>query len=597
MNQLFTFTPLQSTFGVIMLALDGGKPEMMNLRQIIAAFIAFREQVVTRRTVFKLGKARERAHILVGLAIAVANLDPVIKLIREARDPEVARAGLMARAWPAAQVESMIALIDEPGRKIENGTYKLSEAQAKAILDLRLQRLTGLERDKIAEELNGLSTEITGYLDLLRSREKLYKLLRGELMEMKTQFATPRRTELADVEVEQNVEDLIQREDMVVTVSHAGYIKRVPLSAYRAQKRGGKGRAAMATREEDFVTRLFVADTHTPVLFFSSRGMVYKTKVWQLPMSTPQARGKALVNLLPLTSAETITTVMPLPEDETTWEHMFIMFATASGNVRRNKLSDFTHVMANGKIAMKLEGNDKLVGVAVCAETDDVLLAGKLGKCIRFPTTAVRVFSGRSSVGVRGMTLEKGDEVISMSILRHVEIGMEERESYLRLAGAMRRAEGEVAEETAGEDIVKVGQERFDELHGKEEFILTVSDRGFGKRTSAYEYRITNRGGKGIANMELTSRNGQVIAAFPVADKDQIMLVTDGGQIIRCPVHDIRIARRQTQGVIVFNVAEAERVVSVTRLEGEAAVENGEGGDVAATAEPAPDIEGDGGTP
>jgi DNA gyrase subunit A len=597
MNQLFTFTPLQSTFGVIMLALDGGKPEMMNLRQIIAAFVAFREQVVTRRTVYRLGKARERAHILVGLAIAVANLDPVIKLIREARDPEVARAGLMSRAWPAAQVESMIALIDEPGRRIENGTYKLSEAQAKAILDLRLQRLTGLERDKIAEELNGLSTEITGYLDLLRSREKLYKLLRGELVEMKTQFATPRRTELADVEAEQNIENLIQREDMVVTVSHAGYIKRVPLSAYRAQKRGGKGRAAMATREEDFVTRLFVADTHTPVLFFSSRGMVYKTKVWQLPMATPQARGKALVNLLPLTSAETITTVMPLPEDETTWEHMFIMFATASGNVRRNKLSDFTHVMANGKIAMKLEGNDKLVGVAVCAETDDVLLAGRLGKCIRFPTTAVRVFSGRSSVGVRGMTLEKGDEVISMSILRHVEIGMEERESYLRLAGAMRRAEGEVAEETAGEDIVKVGQERFDELHGKEEFILTVSDRGFGKRTSAYEYRITNRGGKGIANMELTSRNGQVIAAFPVADKDQIMLVTDGGQIIRCPVHDIRIARRQTQGVIVFNVAEAEHVVSVTRLEGEAAVENVEGGDVAATAEPQPEIEGDGGTP
>ena len=601
MNQLFTFTPLQSTFGVMMLALDGGKPETMNLRQIIEAFIKFREQVITRRTVYELGKARERAHVLVGLAIAVANLDPVIKLIREARDPEVARAGLMARAWPAQDVVHLIELIDEPGRRVEGGTYKLSEIQAKAILDLRLQRLTGLERDKIAEELKSLSEEITGYLELLRSREKLYKLLRDELSAMKEEFATPRRTELADVEAEQNIEDLIQREDMVVTVSHGGYIKRVPLSTYRAQKRGGKGRAAMATREEDFVDRLFVADTHTPILFFSSRGMVYKTKVWQLPMSTPQARGKALVNLLPLTSNETITTIMPLPEDESSWESMFIMFATSEGNVRRNSLSDFTHVMANGKIAMKLEGSDKLVGVSTCSEHDDVLLASRQGKCIRFPTTGVRVFSGRSSVGVRGMTLEKGDEVISMSILRDVEIGIEERESYLRLAGAMRRAESDVPEETAAEDAVKIGQERFDELHAKEEFILTVSERGFGKRTSAYEYRITNRGGKGIANMELTARTGLAVAAFPVGDKDQIMLVTDGGQIIRCPVHDIRIARRQTQGVIIFRVGESERVVSVTRLEGEAAEEAAETAAQTATPEgggegPGP-VDGNGGTP
>jgi DNA gyrase subunit A len=602
MNQLFTFTPLQSTFGVMMLALNGGKPETMNLREIIAAFVAFRERVITRRTIYKLAKARERAHVLVGLAIAVANLDPVIKLIREARDPEVAKTGLMARAWPADQVEAMIKLIDEPGRRIEAGTYKLSETQAKAILDLRLQRLTGLERGKIAEELTGLSEEITGYLDLLRSREKLYKVLRDELIAMKTEFATPRRTELAEVEADQNIEDLIQREDMVVTVSHGGYIKRVPLSTYRAQKRGGKGRAAMATREEDFVNRLFVADTHTPLLFFSSRGMVYKTKVWQLPMSTPQARGKALVNLLPLTSNESITTIMPLPEDESTWEGMFIIFATSEGNVRRNKLSDFTHVMANGKIAMKLEGNDKLVGVSTCSEHDDVLLASRQGKCIRFPTTGVRVFSGRSSVGVRGMMLEKGDNVISMSILRDVEIGIEERESYLRLAGAMRRAEGEVAEEVAADDIEKIGQERFDDLHAKEEFILTVSERGFGKRTSAYEYRITNRGGKGIANMELTGRTGTVVAAFPVAPKDQIMLVTDGGQIIRCPVHDIRIARRQTQGVIVFKVAETEHVVSVTRLEGESDEENGAAppepsGEGGPETEAQPEVEGDGGTP
>ncbi len=597
MNQLYTFTPLQSSFGVMMLALNGGKPETMNLRQIIAAFIDFREHVITRRTVFKLGKARERAHILVGLAIAVANLDPVIKLIREARDPDVAKAGLMAKPWPAEAVKAMIELIDEPGHTIENGTYKLSDIQAKAILELRLQRLTGLERDKIGEELKGLSEEITGYLDLLRSREKLMKLLRDELIVMKDEFATPRRTEIADVEAEQNVEDLIQREDMVVTVSHGGYIKRVPLSTYRAQKRGGKGRAAMATREEDFVNRLFVADTHTPVLFFSSRGMVYKTKVWQLPMSTPQARGKALVNLLPLTSSESITTVMPLPEDESTWNDMFIMFATAEGNVRRNRLSDFTHVMANGKIAMKLEGNDKLVGVGTCAEDQDVLLASRQGNAIRFSTTDVRVFAGRSSVGVRGMTLDKGDEVISMSILRHMEIELEEREAYLRLAGAMRRAESDVPEETAVDDATKLGQARFDELHGKEEFILTVSERGFGKRTSAYEYRITNRGGKGIANMELTNRTGTVAAAFPVAANDQIMLVTDGGQIIRCPVHDIRIARRQTQGVIIFKVNETERVVSVTRLEAEAVAVGGEGdapGLAATPDEPAPDGSPDG---
>jgi len=595
MNQLFTFTPLQSTFGIIMLALDGGKPEMMNLRDIVAAFVDFREEVITRRTIFKLGKARERAHVLVGLAIAVANLDPVIKLIREARDPEIAKAGLMARAWPATEVEAMIKVIDDPGRKIENGTYKLSEAQAKAILELRLQRLTGLERDKIGDELKGLSTEISGYLDLLRSREKLYALLRSELAAMKEEFATPRRTELADIEIEQNIEDLIQREDMVVTVSHAGYIKRVPLSTYRAQKRGGKGRAAMATREEDFVSRIFVADTHVPMLFFSSRGMVYKSKVWQLPIGTPQARGKALVNLLPLTANETITTVMPLPEDESTWAEMFIMFATSQGNVRRNRLSDFTSVMANGKIAMKLVGDDRLVGVSTCSEHDDVLLASKLGKCIRFPAKGVRVFSGRSSVGVRGMLLEKSDEVISMSILRDVEVGVEERESYLRLAGAMRRAEGDVAEEAAADDLEKLGQARFDELHEREEFILTVSERGYGKRTSAYEYRITNRGGKGIANIDLTERTGPVVASFPVADKDQIMLVTDGGQIIRCPVHDVRIARRQTQGVIIFKVDEAERVVSVTRLIEEG--ESGGNGESEAAPEAAPEIEGDGGTP
>ncbi|MGB8276276.1 MAG: DNA gyrase subunit A [Alphaproteobacteria bacterium] len=575
LNQLFTFTPLQSTFGVNMLALNGGRPELMPLKDMIAAFVAFREQVITRRTVFKLGKARERAHVLLGLAIAVANLDPVIKLIREARDPETAKAGLLSRDWPAADVEPLIALVDEPGRAVKKGVYRLSETQAKAILDLRLQRLTGLEREKIASELKELVAEITGYLEILRSREKLMKMLREELVAMKAEFATPRRTDLVEVEAEHDIEALIQREDMVVTVSHAGYIKRVPLSTYRAQKRGGKGRAAMATREEDFVSRVFVASTHQPVLFFSTRGIVYKTKVYQLPLGTPQARGKALVNLLPLTSHETITTLMALPEDEQSWGEMFIMFATGRGTVRRNRLSDFTSVMANGKIAMKLEEGDHLVGVATCGESDDVLLSSHAGKCIRFPVTDVRVFAGRQSVGVRGMSLEGDDHVISMSILRHVEAETEERDAYLRLAGAMRRAEGDVSEETAADDLARLGQERFDALHAREEFILTVSERGFGKRTSSYEYRITGRGGKGIANIDITSKTGPVVASFPVRATDQIILVTDGGQIIRCPVDDIRITKRQTQGVVLFNVAENERVVSVTGLGEEE--EDGEG--------------------
>jgi DNA gyrase subunit A len=585
LNQLYTYTPLQTTFGVNMLALNLGQPEMMTLRDVVAAFVAFREQVITRRTIFKLGKARERAHTLVGLAIAVANLDPVIKLIRRARNPEVARAGLLERTWPAKDVASLIGLIDEPGRAVVDGAYRLSEEQAKAILDLRLQRLTGLEREKIGDELKGLVEEISDYLDILRSRDRLLRILRDELLEMKKEFADPRRTEIQDVEFERDIEDLIQREDMVVTVSHGGYIKRVPLSTYRSQRRGGKGRAGMSTREEDFVSRVFVANTHTPVLFFSSRGIAYKLKVYRLPMGTPQARGKALVNLLPLTKNETITTVMPLPEDEESWGEMFIMFATAHGNVRRNRLSDFTTVMANGKIAMKLGEGDRLVDVATCADEHDVLLATHEGKCIRFPTAKVRVFSGRTSMGVRGIRLGKRDEMISMSILDHVESGTEERDAYLRIAGARRRADGEGGSEAAAENPKRLSEARVKELAEREEFILTVSERGFGKRTSAYEYRTTARGGKGIANMALTERTGPVVASFPVRHTDQIMLVTDRGQLIRCPVDDIRIARRQTQGVTLFDVAEDERVVSVAHLgedEGagdEVAPEEGGGGD------------------
>jgi DNA gyrase subunit A len=582
LNQLFRYTPLQSSFGVNMLALNGGRPELMNLKQILEPFIAFREEVITRRTAFELGKARERAHVLVGLAIAVANLDDMIALIRAARDPQVAREQLMAKLWPAGDVAPLIALIDEPGREVVDGNYSLSEAQARAILELRLHRLTGLERDKIAEELKDVCTQIAEYLTILTSRDKLRGILRDELVRMKDDFNTPRRTELVAYDAEVGIEDLIQREDMVVTVSHNGYIKRVPLSAYRAQRRGGKGRAGMTTREEDFVSQVFIANTHTPMLFFSSRGMVYKEKVYRLPLGTPQARGKALVNMLPLGDGETITTLMPLPEDEAEWDALFVMFATASGNVRRNKLSDFTNIMANGKIAMKLEDGDRLISVRTCSERNDVLLATRLGKCIRFQTSDVRVFSGRNSTGNRGITLAPGDEVISMSLLDHVDIESAERAAYVRAAGAARRgaeAEDETpAPEDAGEENgaeVTLSEARYDELAAREQFILTIADNGFGKRSSAFEYRITRRGGKGIELMKLGNGEARVVGAFPVEGDDQIVLVTDGGKLIRTPVKDIRIAGRSTRGVTLFRVADDEHVVSVAHLVDVGEDENG----------------------
>ncbi len=575
LNQLYRYTPLQTSFGVNMLALSGGKPLLMNLKDVIVAFIAFREQVIVRRTNFELGKTRERAHVLVGLAIAVANIDAVIALIRSAPDPNTARDQLMARAWPAADVEPLVKLIDEPGRSVEpDGTYRLSEAQARAILDLRLQRLTGLERDKIAAELEELAKSILDLLDILESRPRRQTIMRTELNEMKAQFATPRRTTLEELEFEHDVESLIQQEDMVVTVTHGGYIKRVPLVAYRAQRRGGKGRAGMATREEDFVHQLFVADTHRPLLFFSTRGMVYKTKVYKLPQGTPQARGKALVNLLPLREGETVSTVLPLPVDEASWEATDLMFATASGYVRRNKLSDFVNVMTNGKIAMKLEEGDRLIGVSTCTEANDVLLAASGGRCIRFPVADVRVFSGRTSTGVRGIRLAGKDQVISLSVLHHMDAQTAEREAYLRAAAAQRRAGDEEAGAESAESVEPPA--RFEELKVNEEFILTVTAKGYGKRSSAYEYRITGRGGQGIANIERSERNGDVVASFPVADADQIMLVTDGGQLIRCPVHDIRIVGRKTLGVVLFKVAGGERVVSVAHLAEEEESEGGE---------------------
>jgi DNA gyrase subunit A len=584
LNQLYRHTALQTSFGVNMLALNGGRPELLTLRDVVAAFVSFREEVITRRTSHLLAKARERAHILLGLLIAVANLDEMIALIRNAPDPATARAGLVGRAWPAADVAPLVALVGEPGRDVaEDGTYRLSDEQARAILDLRLQRLTGLERDKIAEELRGLIGEIAGYLEILRSRARLIEVLRSELLAIKERFATPRRTAIEDVEFEADIEALIQREAMVVTVSHAGYIKRVPLSTYRAQRRGGRGRAGMAIREEDFLNQVFVASTHAPVLFFTSSGRVYKLKVHRLPAGTPQSRGRPMINLLPsLASGETISTVMPLPEDEEIWGDLAVMFATANGYVRRNALSDFGNVMANGKIAMKFEGEDaedRLIAVATCTDANDVLLATRNGKSIRFPVSDVRVFAGRSSVGVRGIRLLNGDAVISLSILRHEEIAPDERNAYLSLAARRRRQtdeESETApemplepEEPEGEPTGEVGsisEEIYADLAQREEFVMSVTEKGFGVRSSAYDYRITGRGGQGIDNMDLSRRRDAIVAVFPVGHNDQVMLVTDGGMVIRCPVDDIRIARRRSQGVVIFKVGEGERVVSVARL-------------------------------
>jgi DNA gyrase subunit A len=580
LNQLYRFTALQSSFGANMVALESGRPQVMNLKDLLASFVGFREEVIYRRTKHLLGKARDRAHILVGLAIAVANIDEMIRLIRAAKDANEAREEMMKREWPARDVAAMVTLIDDPRHRVSpEGTTRLSSEQAKAILDLRLQRLTALGRDEIKAELDKLADEIAEYLDILRSRARIQDIVKEELTAIKSEFATPRRTQILDQEGEMEDEDLIQREDMVVTVSHAGYVKRVPLSTYRAQKRGGKGRAGMQTREEDFVTRLFVASTHTPVLFFSSRGQVYKEKVWRLPLTTPQARGKALINILPLEQGENITTIMPLPEDEKTWDKLDVMFATTRGTVRRNKLSDFVDVRRSGIIAMKLDEGDSIVDVQICTENDDVLLTSAAGQCIRFAVNDVRVFTGRTSMGVRGIALADGDKMISLSILRHVEATADERMAYLKRANAVRRGGNGEAEENGvdneeAEGAIELGQRRYAELSAAEQFVLTISEKGFGKRTSSYEYRTTGRGGKGIVAMAITERNGRLVASFPVEETDQIMLVTDGGQLIRCPVDGIRIAGRSTQGVIVFSTAEGERVASVERLSEES--EDGE---------------------
>ncbi len=581
LNQLFKFTPLQTSFGIIMLALNNGRPEVMPLKSMIAAFVAFREHVVTRRTAFALQQARDRAHLLAGLAIAVVNVDAVVALIRRARDPQAAKEQLMATPWDAKDVAPYIELIGEPGRRVVDGVYHLSGEQAKAILELRLQRLTGLERDKIVTELQEIVEEIKDYLAILASRGRVLDIIRGEFSTMKADFDTPRRTLIGESEIEQDIEDLIQREDMVLTITHQGYVKRVPLSTYRAQRRGGKGRTGMTRKEEDVVSQVYAVDTHTPVLFFSSLGMVYKLKVYKLPLGNPQSRGRAFVNLLPMREGETISVVLPLLDEEK-WGSLDIMLATASGGVRRNSLADFVNVKQSGKIAMKLDAGDRLVGAQVCNDKQDILLATRNGKCIRFEVGDVRVFASRTSQGVRGIDLAEGDKVISMSALRHMDFSVEERDAYLRRAAAMRHPEdaeppgesessGDVAAPAEpGKPLPQISDERFAELATGEEIILSLAEDGFGKRTSAYGYRVSGRGGKGIENIVLERAgkpDSKCVAAFPVSEADQLLLVTQQGQIIRTPVHDIRIARRATRGVKVVTVEDNDRLVSVSRLE------------------------------
>ncbi len=582
LNQLYRHSALQTSFSVNMLALNGGRPQQMTLRDVLSSFIDFREEVVTRRTKFDLAKARDRAHILVGLAIAVANIDEVVALIRKAPDPATAKIQLMERDWPAKDLAPLVALVADPRHMMtEGGTLKLSEEQAKAILDLRLQRLTALGRDEIGDELKGLAEKIADYLDILRRRDRVLQIITDELTVVRNEFATPRRTEIIEAEGEVEDEDLIAQEDMVVTVTHSGYVKRTALSTYRAQKRGGKGRAGMKFKDEDFVNQLFVGNTHTPLLFFTNTGMSYKMKLWRLPEGAPTSRGKAFVNLLPLGPDERVTNILPLPEDEDSWEQLQIMFATRSGSVRRNKLSDFQRVNRNGKIAMKLDEGDAIIGVQICREDEDVLLTTATGHCIRFPVDVVRVFAGRTSTGVRGIKLDKDNRVISMAILHHVETSSEDAKAYLKHAAAMRRAAGEEnIDEPEDSDTpdVAISQERIAELGAREQFVLTVTENGYGKRTSSYEYRTSGRGGKGIIAIQTTERNGKVVASFPVEETDQLMLVTDGGQLIRTPVDGIRIAGRNTQGVTIFKTRAGERVVSVGRVE-DAEEDEEEGGD------------------
>ncbi len=558
LNQLWRHTPAQSSFPANMLAIRGGRPEILNLRDIVEAFIKFREEVITRRTKFELNKARERAHILLGLVVAVTNMDEVVKIIRGSATPPEARASLLAREWPIAEIAPYIRLVEAVEKDVEGDSYTLSEVQVRAILELRLHRLTALGRDEIAKELKELAIDIEEYLLILSDRVKLYSVMRDELVAVRDEFATPRVSEIAPAWDGLEDEDLMERAEMVVTVTHGGYIKRTPLDTFRAQRRGGKGRAGMATKDEDAITELFITSTHTPVLFFSTHGKVYRLKVWKLPEGGPQTKGRPMVNLLPLAEDETISTILTLPEDEDEWGDLHVMFATAKGGVRRNSMDSFTNVPSNGKFAMKFDegSDDRLIGVQLLNSEDDVLLATKNGKAIRFAGTAVRTFQSRTSTGVRGVTLKDDDEVISMSILSAFAADTDERDAYLKAAPWK-----------DNDNLSTLSAERVAEFAESEEFILTVCANGYGKRSSAFEYRQSGRGGQGISNIDNIERNGTVVASFPAKDGEQIMLVTDQAKLIRMSVADMRVIGRNSSGVKLFDVGNGETVVGAAKID------------------------------
>ncbi len=557
LNQLWRYTPAQSRFPANMLAIRGGRPETLALRDIIEAFVKFREEVITRRSKFELNKARERAHLLLGLVIAVTNLDEVVRIIRGSSSPAVAREKLGSRDWPIAEIASYIRLVEAVDEEVTGDTYRLSDLQVRAILDLRLHRLTAIGRDEIGAELNTLAASIAELLAILADRVKLYAVMREELLAVQSEFATPRRSEIAPAEDGIEDEDLIEREEMVVTVTLDGYIKRTTLDTFRAQKRGGKGRAGMATKDEDVVTELFVTSTHTPVLFFSTAGKVYRMKVWRLPEGGPATRGRPMINLLPLAQGETISTVLPLPENEEEWGKLHVMFATARGTVRRNSMDAFTNIPTNGKIAMRFDegSDDRLIGVALLTEEDDVLLATRAGKAIRFMGTDVREFQSRTSTGVRGMTLKGDDEVISLSILTRSGADQDEREAYMRAAPWK-----------ANDNAPTLSEERMADMAEREQFILTVCANGYGKRSSAYEYRRTGRGGQGITNIDNITRNGPAVASFAARDGEQLMLITDQAKMIRLEIGGMRVIGRNTAGVKLFDVADNEHIVSAAKI-------------------------------
>lgn len=566
LNQIYSYTQLQTSFGVIMLALRDGLPEVMNLKEVIAAFVNFREIVITRRTIYLLNKARDKAHILLGLMIAVSNIDEVIRIIKSSNDPASAKEQLMQRTWDASSIIDLVKLVDDRAMIADDGKCYFTETQTKAILEMRLQRLTAMEKNKLENDLAELATEISGYTDIIASREKLLDILKNELIRIKDEFATPRLTSIELGDFDQDIEDLIQREEMVVTVTLGGYIKRVPLATYRAQKRGGKGRSGLSMRDEDITTQIFVGSTHAPMLFFSNTGQVYSLKLYKLPLGNPQSKGRPIVNILPLKEGERINNIMPLPENQDEWDSLNIIFATSQGNIRRNDLSDFKRIQSNGKIAIRLDDNDHLIDVKVCKDEDHVLLATKAGKAVRFPASSVRVFKSRTSDGVRGMRIAASDYVISMTILKGIACTMEEREAYLSIPIENRLLIAGGKEFTPEEFGVHLSKEQILEMAISEEFILTVSENGFGKRSSAYEYRITNRGGSGIVNMDVSDKTGLVVGVMPVDMSDELMLITNNGKLIRCKLESVRITGRNTSGVILFKTEQGEKVVSTALI-------------------------------